>query len=168
MRLIVSVSYYFAPFVFFRSPPASISVFVRPLHWFIGVVHKVSVHLCHHYLAVLPFLMFLPVVGRDLSIYFSFSSKRDRLRRQGSCASPLYMYTTFLLYTTWAQPPAGLCCRSISTICVSLQLSYSPLPSVPLRFRGIDLTELLELSGAGVVKKDFVLFSSSAFQSAVA
>jgi hypothetical protein len=47
-------------------------------------------------------------------------------------------------------------------------LPYSPIPSVPLRFQGIDLTELLELSGAGVVKKDFVLFSSSVFQSAVA
>jgi hypothetical protein len=81
VRLIVSVSSYFAPFVFFGSPPASISVFVRPLNWFVGLVHKVFVHLCHHYLPVLPLLMFLSVVGRDLSIYFSFSSKRARLRR---------------------------------------------------------------------------------------
>ncbi len=60
----------FAHFVFVGSPPASISVFVRPLNGFIGVVHKFFVHLCHHCLPVLPLLMFLLVVGRDLSIYF--------------------------------------------------------------------------------------------------
>ncbi len=79
LRFILSVSYYFPRFVFVGSPPASISVFVRPLNSFIGVVHTVFVHLCHHYLPVLPLLIFLTVVGRDLSIYFSFSSQRDRL-----------------------------------------------------------------------------------------
>jgi hypothetical protein len=77
------------------------------------------------------------------------------------------MYTTFLLYTNWAQPPAGLCCCSISTIRVSLQLALFLHSFVFLKISGSDLTELLELSGAGVVKKDLVLFLSSVFQSAV-
>jgi hypothetical protein len=46
------------------------------------------------------------------------------------------MKTTFLLYTNWAQPPAGLCCRSISTICVSLQLGLFPPSFGSLKISG--------------------------------